>query len=217
LSGRPIRPDPGRVAATRPLPDELLRLPAGTVLARVHPAGGSSPCAWDELRFFGPTTSRFDHQLPPASVHRGRGIAYATWGSSAFTAALAEFFQNGAGLVGPIDRRTNRPMITTYELARELTLLDLESGWAARAGGDGAITHGSRSRSREWARAIYRHLPVDGLGYRSSVWDDGRCVALWERAVPAVPPSPSAARLLDDPLLAPALAKAARDLGTYWV
>jgi hypothetical protein len=217
LSERLPHPDRGRIASTLPRRGEFLRLRAGTALVRVHPTSGPWPCAWAEFRFFGPTSSRFDQQTLPKRVHRTRGIAYAARDTSAFTAAIAEYFQDGDGGVGPIDRRTNRPMITTFELAGDLTLLDLESGWVTRAGGNQAITSGLRSRSREWARAIHRHLDVDGLSYGSSVWAPGRCVALWERAAPSLPSSPLASRLLDDPYLAPALASAAVDLGTYWV
>jgi hypothetical protein len=217
LSERLPRPDAARVGATVPHPRELYRLPAGTLLVRVHPTSGPWPCAWDEFRFFGPTSSRFDHQTPPRRVHPTRGITYVTHGTSAFTATLAEYFQDGDGRVGPIDRRANRPMITTFELTGDLTLLNLESGWVTRAGGNQAITSGVRSRSREWARTIYRHFPVDGLSYGSSVWGPGFCCVLWERAAASFPSSPLASRLLDDPYLAPALGQAAIDLGTYWV
>ena len=90
-------------------------------------------------------------------------------------------------------------MITTFDLAADLALLDLESGWVTRAGGNQAFTSGLRSRSSEWARAIYRHVQVHGLSYGSSVWAPGLCVALWERAAPSFPLSPLASRLLDDP------------------
>src|SRR5207253_3123453 len=101
-------------------------------------------------------------------------------------------------------------------LARDIQLLDLDAGWVTRAGGNQAITSGRRSRSREWARAIYAELPaVDGLAYISSVWGPGRCIALWDRGSDAFPAAPLNSRRLDDPVLDAAVANAAIALGTY--
>lgn len=217
MSQRLPHADGRRIASTPPRPDELFRLAAGTRMVRVHATAGPRPRAWDELRRFGPTSSRFDHQTLPKREHPTRASAYVTWDATAFTAAIAEYFQDGDAGIGPIDRRRDRPAVTAFRLNGDLTLLDLDSGWVTRAGGNQAIRNGLRSRSREWARAIYRHLDVDGLGYGSSVWGPGRCVALWEGAARAFPPAPLASRLLDDPYLAPAIAKAAVELATYWV
>jgi hypothetical protein len=173
--------------------------------------------AWNELRAFGPTKSRFDHHTLPRRIHPTRAIAYLATGPAAFTTAIAEYFQDDSGGVGPIDRHRHRPAIGIFELARPVTLLDLDSGWVTRAGGNQAIRTGVRARSREWARAIYRHHPVDGLLYRSSVWGPGRCVAVWERSRAAFPPAPTSTRTLDDPHLAAAVASAAVELGAVWV
>jgi hypothetical protein len=138
-------------------------------------------------------------------------------GNTAFTTALGEYFQDQDGGVGPIDRRRDRPAVTLIELTGPLTLLDLDSGWMTRAGGNQAIRTGPRSRSRDWARAIYRHHNVDGLAYGSSVWGPGRCVALWDRGRAALTALPLATRTLDDPYLASAIASSAIDLGTIWL
>jgi hypothetical protein len=217
LSERLPAPDSARVAATKPRRTELVRLEPGTVVVRVYALGGRNRSAWNELRAFGPTKSRFDHHTLPRRIHPTRAIAYLATGPAAFTAAIAEYFQDDAGGVGPIDRHRHRPAISVFELARPVTLLDLDSGWVTRAGGNQAIRTGVRARSREWARAIYRHHPVDGLLYGSSVWGPGRCVAVWERGRAAFPPAPAATRTLDDPHLAVAVASAAVELGAVWV
>ncbi len=91
-------------------------------------------------------------------------------------------------------------------------------GWVTRASGSQAISTGTRVRSREWARAIYRaHPHLVGLAYRSSVWGPGRCAVLWERAERAFPKTPSATRTLDDPALAIPIATPATKLGTFAV
>lgn len=152
----------------------------------------------------------------PKRDHPTRSIAYLTRGDTAFTAALGEYFQDAAGGVGPIERRRSRPAITLLELTGRLTLLDLDSGWVTRAGGNQAIRTGPRSRSRDWAQAIYRHHDIDGLAYSSSVWGPGQCVALSHRALDALPANPTATRLLDDLVLAGAVSSAALGLGTIW-
>jgi hypothetical protein len=170
------------------------------------------------MRLFGPTTSRFDHHPPPRRVHPSRSIAYLTFDDTRFAAALAEYFQDANGGVGPIDRVHRQPVITQIELATELHLLDLDSGWVTRAGGNQAIVSGRRSRARDWARAIYaEHQAIAGLAYGSSVWAPGRCVALWERGAVALPPTPMTSRTLDDPAIEPALADAAKKLGSYLI
>jgi hypothetical protein len=191
-------------------------LPAGTTLVRVHPLAGPHPTAWNQLRAFGPTKSRFDHQPPPRRDHPTRRIAYLTMGTEAFVAALAEYFQDDGGGVAPMDLTLRQPAITMFEAATELVLLDLDSGWVTRAGGNQAIRTGPRGVCRAWSRAIYRHhRGVHGLVYGSSVWGPGRCLALWERATSALPTTPTATRRLDDPTITLAVMDAARRLGTY--
>lgn len=143
-------------------------------------------------------------------------MLYATYGRMAFTAALAECFQDDSGRAGPIDAHRNIPAMTIFPLEEPVQLLHLDSGWVTRAGGNQAIRSGPRARAREWARAIYRAYPdIAGVAYGSSIWGPGPCVALWERAEHALPPSPEATRLLADNAMEPALAAAAEELGTY--
>lgn len=141
---------------------------------------------------------------------------YLGTGRTAFTTVLAEYFQDDRGTVGPIDRRRNGVALSAFELAAPVQLLDLGSGWATRAGGNQAICSGPRSRSREWARTIYdTHPTVAGIYYPSSTWGPGHCIALWERATPAIPEHCVLHRRVDDPTLDDAVAVAAMDLGTY--
>lgn len=194
--------------------DEVLSLAADAVVVRIHPLDGPHRLDWNEFRAWGPTRSRFDHHTLPRREHPRRSVMYLTIGTEAFTAAIAEFFQDDGGGVGPIDRTLRRPAVTLARLQAPVSLLDLDSGWITRAGGNQAIGSGSRARARAWARAVYRCYPdLDGLAYHSSVWGPGRCVVLWERARRSLSSTPLASRTLDDPLLAPALAEAAEQLG----
>lgn len=209
------RPDGARIRDTTIEAADMLALPGGERLVRIHLLAGAHPSAWNEFRKYGPTTSRFDHHMGRKRDHPSRRIAYLTRGADAFTAAVAEFFQDDNIGVRPIDTHLNRPNVAVLDTVRPLHLLDLDGGWVTRAGGNQAIRTGLRSRSRDWSRIIYRHHPgLDGLAYSSSVWGPGRCVALWERAEDAFPPAPTNSRTLDDPTLAPAVAVAALQLGT---
>jgi hypothetical protein len=195
---------------------EVLVLKPGDKFVRVHRVAGPHPTAWDQFRFWGPTQSRFDHHLPPPSDEE-RGILYAAHGSTSFTVAIAEYFQDDSGAgVGPIDPLLYSPMITLFTIAEEIPLLDLDSGWVTRAGGNQAIKTGPRDVARDWARAIYdlHQDKVLGLAYGSSVWGPGRCVALWETASDMLPADPSWSRLMSDPALGSAIAKSAEDLET---
>ena len=215
MSERLPLPVSGRIRDTPPVDGECVVLPEGTPMVRVHPRGGATALAWNELRAFGPTNSRFDHQPPPPRRHPRRRIGYFTVGPDAFVAALAECFQDAADGVGPLDLTTRRPVITVFETTMALTLVDLDSGWVTRAGGNQAIQSGPRAVTRAWSRAVYRHHHgLHGLAYRSSVWGPGRCVALWERGAGALPAGPTATRPLDDPGLTLAVLDAANRLGT---
>lgn len=216
MSERLPAPDAARIHDTTPGPADLTVLPAGTVLARVHALAGDHPTAWNELRWFGPTKSRFDHQPPPRQVHPTRAIAYLAIGDDAFVGALGEFFQDDSGTgVAPLDLTLRQPAITLFETVTQLTLVNLDSGWITRAGGNQAIRTGPRGVARHWSRTIYHHhTGIQGLAFASSVWGPGQCIALWERAEPAFPTAPTATRNLDDPGLGPAIANAAKALGT---
>lgn len=209
-------PPAAKIRATHIDDSELVVIDPGALLVRIHPLAGDHPCAWDELRAWGPTASRFDHQPPPPRTHPRRKVAYVTYGPEAFTAAIAEYFQDEGGGIGPIDRTHRAPQATVLSPTTQLRLLDLASGWVTRAGGNQAICSGPRRRAQEWARAIYKHhrKHIDGLAYPSSVWGPGRCAVLWEGARHALPDRPVATRALADPVLLDLVADASERLGT---
>jgi hypothetical protein len=218
VSERLAAPNFRRIATAVPQADEVVVLEPGTPVLRVHPLRGPHPSAWHEFRSFGPTGSRFDHHPPPPRRHPTRSVLYGTLGPEAFTAAIAEFFQDDNGGVGPIDRLRATPAATVFSVRSPVRLLDLRSGWVTRAGGNQALSAGRRSRAREWARAIYRaHLDVQGLLYASSVWPPGACIVLWERARSAMPVGNDLHRTLADPALDAPVADAAVRLGTLLV
>jgi hypothetical protein len=118
---------------------------------------------------------------------------------------VAEVFQDRRS----IDRHLAEPWLVTFELARDVTLLDLTGSWPTRAGASMAIHSGSRPRARRWSAAIYQAFPsVEGLLYCSSMDANRPSVALFERAATAIPAAPIFHRALADPLLRPFLSDA---------
>lgn len=97
------------------------------------------------------------HHTGPRRDHPSRRIAYLTRGPDAFTAAVAEYFQDDNIGVRPIDTHHNRPNVAAIDTVRPLHLADLDGGWVTRAGGNQAIRTGLRSRAREMVPA---HLPA---------------------------------------------------------
>lgn len=187
-------------------------VPAGTMLTRIYRAGGAHPVEWHTFREYGPLDGRFDPQPEPIGVHPGAGVLYTVLESrlsdagqrerhgeadpleeavsGPFAAALLEVFQAQR----MIRRSAGTPVLALFEVARPLHLLDLaDSDWVAVAHGNGAISAGDRSRSREWARAIRAHYPeIDGLVSASSLVPTARLATLWEPARSAIPEHPLA-------------------------
>ena len=199
-------PEPPSVARLRAIRPQLRRLPAGTDLWRIYFAGGVHPTTWNGFRFFGPTDSRFDHQLLPRSV-QARGLLYVA--DSALT-CLAEVFQASR----TIDRSLRVPRLACFTLSRDLQLLDLASAWVTRAGASTAIHSGMRARARRWSAAIYDAYPhIDGLAYCSSMNANAPALALYERAAGALPSGVRLDRALADGALLPQLDHAGLTLG----
>jgi len=193
---------PNRLA----IPPEILTRPSGARGWRIYFAGGGHPTTWQAFRFFGPTSSRFDHHDPPPAL-QARGILYAA--DSPLT-CLAEVFQ----ATRIIDRVSNAPWLVAFDSARDVPLLDLTGTWPTRAGGSMAIASGPRPRARRWSRAIYATYPdIEGLRYASSMHANRPALALYERARNAVPAAPVFHRALSDPALVPRLNAAAATLG----
>ena len=199
-------PEPPSAAglAASVVPD-VKRFPAGTQLWRVYFRRGPHSTAWNQFRSYGPvSTGRFDHHDPPPHVQE-RAILYAAVGGPT---CLAEVFQE----TRVVDRRRNDPWLVSFALDSPLELLDLTTTWPTRAGASMAINTEQRARTQRWARVIYEAYPgFHGLSYPSSMDANRPAVALFERAVSAVPVHPRFNRALaEPPLLIPIVNAAAR-------
>ena len=203
----PAGSDPPTLGELRKLGPEIHVLPSDTLLWRVYFRAGPYPSAWSTFRRFGPTDARFDHHGPPPAVHPTRAILY---GADSGPTCLAEVFQT----TRVIDRRYRVPHLAAFELGAPISLLDVTGAWVTRAGGNMAISSGSRVRSREWSRAIYGAYPkLQGIRYASSMNANQPAVALYERAQPALPVAPGLDLPLDHPGLAILISDAARRFG----
>lgn len=191
----------------------------GRRIWRIYRRAGSHPGAWGQFRSYGPTSSRFDHQVSPPH-EQDRAILYGAldqlvwvdgvdWGKATF-AALAEFFQESR----TIDAVDEGPALTVFKPIRQLALLDLIGPWTTRAGGNQAICAAAHDTAREWARAIYDHYSwLEGVLCTAQTYGPGRTAALWERAQSALPLQPLLDVPLADPRFASDLRRAASHLG----
>lgn len=220
MSGLVLPPPPPDLAIIRP---DVRRLRAETSLWRIYARGGAHPQRWDDFRSFGPLGGRFDHHLPGPrgeAVTQGRGIYYAVVGRAGpgrgtlpITACIGEVYQQ----TREVDRTARPPALTSFRTVRDLALLDLTGAWPIRAKATAQIAVGPHDWSRRWAVAIYDAYPqLDGLYYRSAFGGGALAVALFERAIDALPPG-GGADFFDQPLAHPAfgsrLHRACRDLG----
>jgi hypothetical protein len=204
-------PNPPAAADLARVLPALRTLTAGTLLWRIYKRGGRHPVLWNTFRSFGPLrTARFDPHLygedgTPRSQERK--IYYA---AAEIATCLAEFFQD----TRTISRDHEEVSLVGFELRTDLRLLDLTGVWPTQAGASMALCSGPRSRSRPWSCAIYEAYPgVQGLYYPSSMHANQPAVALYERALAGVPPTPIFHRPLSDPALLSDLERVARHLG----
>jgi hypothetical protein len=199
-------PEPPSAAELAQLGAEPRVLAAGTVLWRLYCRGGDHPTFWNTFRSFGPTRGRFDHHPPPSRL-QSRAILYAAGHGPT---CLSEVFQD----TRIIDREARDPWLVSFELRSDLTLLDLTGTWPTRAGASMAIASGPRPRAQRWSRTIYDAFPgLQGIAYNSSMHANHLAVALYERAIFALPRTPRFHRPLTDPALLPVLVHVARELG----
>lgn len=144
-------------------PGPLIRRPGdvhthrGTLaLWRVHQTAGPHVTPWDELRYFGPTTSRFDPQRPPPALP-SRGVTYAALD---VPTVLAEAFQR----TRVVDTTRRVPYLT---------------GWRpegpAAVGPDGDVADPQRRLACPDVRAEVR-LSAVGRGHRRALAGPGRDV-----------------------------------------
>lgn len=205
-------PEPPDVAFLRALTPVTQNIPAGTVVARIFFSSGDHPTTWDAFRYFGPTNSRFDHQLCDKNnqpFFQERGIMYLAVGAESIPTCLAEVFQT----VRIIDRFAKNPILTGFELAESINLLDLSGPFCTAVGASTAINSGSRIRARRWAQQFYAAYPeIDGILYGSSMYGNSPAIALFERAARAIPSRPVFHRALQDSLLDNVLTETARKI-----
>lgn len=178
------------------------------VLWRVYRAGGRHPAGWSRFRAFGPmATGRFDHHPPPPHEDPDTAVLYAALD---ITAAVAEAYQ----VTRTIDRARDEPWLVGFQSVREIAALDLTGRWPTRAGASQAIATGRRDRARAWSRAIHATFPfIEVLLYRSSMAGGSRNIALYERAVDAMPAHPVIHVPLSHPGLDAPLRRLAMGLG----
>ncbi|UOQ58508.1 hypothetical protein MUN78_06675 [Leucobacter allii] len=220
-------PAPERFPELGDDPSWVRTVPAGALLARIFRAAGPYPMQWHEFREVGPLDGRFDPHPEPLGPHPGNGVLYGVLGdavavdpgaagsvevlSGAFAAAVVEVFQE----YRIIRVSEGVPTLAGFRLDRPLRLLDLsDSDWISVAGGNAAISSGSRRAARAWARAIAGRYPdLDGVLSASSVIPSARIVALWEPARDALPRLAEVLIRLDSPELGDVLDEIAHRYG----
>lgn len=203
-------PEPPSVGALREISPDIEILPAGTRVYRIYFRGDNHPGVWSSLREYGPAPgARFDHHTEPARVQK-RSIVYAAAGTDAVATCVAEVFQ----ATRLVDTERRAPWLAGFALARDVELLSLRGKWPTRAGASANINSGPRPRCRRWSKAIYEAYPqAQGLLYASSMNANEPALALYERAVPALPASPVLNRPLSDPAFLVPLERIASALG----
>lgn len=195
----------------RGLTPSLTTLPAGTTVHRIYRRGGTHPTLWDEFRYFGPTSSRFDHRVRDAegkAHEQDRGIIYA---ATDIVTALAESFQ----LKRAVNRAANQPWLVSAQSSCDLSLLDLTDTFPVRAGGSMKLVSGATAYSQNWSRAFYECYPaIHGLYYPSSL-TNRPVMGLYEHASSLDPFEfpPRFHRALNDALLLEPLRNACREIG----
>lgn len=205
----PKFPEPPTPAELAAIGADIQVLPAGTRIWRVYFQAGAHPTTWRQFRAWGPTDARFDHHVPPPSV-QPREILYGAVGPMAAITTIAEVFQ----ATRVVEQARKAPTWVAFDYTRDLRLLDLTDTWPTKAGASMAITSGQRARARRWSQAIYTVFPdVDGLRYGSSMHANQPCVALYERALRAMPARPVFHRLLSDPAVLTLLKNACAAVG----
>lgn len=202
-------PEPPGVAALKKISPTIRTYKKGMLVWRIHFAAGSYPTQWNEFRFFGPTSSRFDHHLPDAkgkSCLQDRGILYL---ASDGPTCIVEVFQ----ATRVIDRKSGSPWLAGFRLASSIKLLDLTGVFATTIGASMAIHSGPRPRAQRWAQQLYEAYPkIDGILYCSSMYGNADSVALFERGQRAITKLTDFHRSLDDPAMLAMLIETAKQI-----
>ena len=177
---------------------------------RVHFTSGHYPSRWNEFRYFGPTSSRFDHHLSNAKgqgYSQDRGIMYLAKNGPT---CIAEVFQ----ATRVIDRYSNEPWLAGFRLAKAIKILELTGVFTTTLGASTAIHSGPRPRAQRWAQQLYEAYPkIDGILYCSSMYGNAEIVALFERGAKAIPALTAFHRALNDPAMLATLAETGKEIG----
>lgn len=206
-------PEPPSVEDLTRIPPQTIDLEAGEKIFRIFRSAGPYPVAWNTFRYFGPTSSRFDHHLrnKAGQPEKGeRGVLYGAIGPRAIPTCLAEFFQGAR----KINRKDGIPVLSAFTTTETLTLLDLRGSFATQIGASMAINTGPRPRAQRWGQRLYEAYPMaHGIIYPSSMHANEPAVALWERGAAIMPRHPLVHRLLSDPALKRVILETADAIG----
>ena len=198
---------------SRKLQERLPHIASNCSLVAECYMGGEHSTSWDTFRFYGPTTSDFDHQLPDGQGRaQERAIVSLATGPEAIPTCLAEVFQ----ATRLIDRHAHNPVLTGFALTVQLTLLDLTGPFATAIGAAMALHAGPRPRARRWTQQLYEAYPaIDGLLYCASMYGNAPAVALFEGGARAraIPKRPVFHRELRDAVMAGILTETGRVIG----
>lgn len=191
-------PEPPGVAVLKKIPAVVRTYEKGTLVWRIHYAAGPYPTQWNEFRFVGPTSSRFDHHIPDVkgkSCLQNRGIIYL---ANNGPTCIAEVFQ----ATRVIDRNSGTPWLAGFRLASKVKLLDLTGVFATTIGASMAINSGPRPRAQRWSQQLYDAYPkIDGILYCSSMYGNAESVALFERGQRTIPTLTVFHRAFSDPAM----------------
>ena len=191
---------PGEITISE---SDLGILDAASVLWRIHPTNGEHVQRWNALRYFGPTTGRFDPHPPPPREHAGYAVTYAA--PDPYT-PFAEVYQRGRA----INRSAGAAYLTAWRITRQLRLLDLTGSWPIANGASHALNTGRHDHCRTWAHAIHDHpARVDGL-WHASAMAGSTAVTLFTPAADSFPLTPAFSRALTDLAVRPLIDAAAR-------
>ena len=197
----PKFPEPPSSESLARIEPEIRLINSATEATRLFSSRGHYPTRWNAFRYFGPTASRFDHHLfdrNGEAYHQSRGIMYLATGNEAIPTCLAEVFQVNR----IINRVSNSPVLSAFAFTRPLHLLNLTGHFATTIGASTAINSGARPRARRWSQQLYLAYPdIDGILYASSMYGSHEIIALFERAVDAIPQECIFHRHLNDPVI----------------
>ena len=174
------------VTALQRVPPAIREFPAGKELVRIYPTEGEYPTAWNRFRWEGPLEgARFDPHRPPL-CRQERGVLYS---AESGPTSIAEVFQD----TRVIDPSFKGRRLAIFGLEVGVRLLDVsDEGWIQAAGAPRLFLRDEgRTVTQIWSRLIYEAYPdLHGISYPSARHQGGTNIALFERAIFALPAEP---------------------------